>query len=116
GMVLAIDRADAFRRARRRTALVRVLRIACPAMAVLLLGTYALSIARTAGLVGGETLPELAIRKILPEDLTMQNPRYEGYGKDGGSYVFTAKTAEHDLALRNVVKLNGIVGEIYQPD
>ncbi len=116
GMVLAIDRADAFRRARRRTALVRILRIACPAMAVLLLGTYALSIARTAGLVGGETLPELAIRKILPEDLTMQNPRYEGYGKDGGSYVFTAKTAEHDLALRNVVKLNGIVGEIYQPD
>jgi LPS export ABC transporter protein LptC/lipopolysaccharide transport protein LptA len=116
GMVLAIDRADAFRRARRRTALVRVLRIACPAMAVLLLGTYALSIARTAGLVGGETLPELAIRKILPEDLTMQNPRYEGFGKDGGSYVFTAKTAEHDLALRNVVKLNGITGEIYQPD
>jgi LPS export ABC transporter protein LptC/lipopolysaccharide transport protein LptA len=116
GVVLAIDRTDAFRRARRRTALVRILRIACPVMAVLLFGTYVLSIARTAGLVGGETLPEIAIRKILPEDLTMQNPRYEGFGKDGGSYVFTAKTAEHDLALRNVVKLNGITGEIYQPD
>lgn len=114
GVMLAIDRTDEFRRASRRTALVRFLRIACPVGIALLLGTYALSIARTAGLVGPETLPEIAIRKILPEDLTMQNPRYEGYSKDGGSYVFTAKTAEHDLALRNVVKLNGIVGEIYQ--
>jgi LPS export ABC transporter protein LptC/lipopolysaccharide transport protein LptA len=116
GVILSIDRSDEFRRASRRTATVRILRVACPVMAVLLLGTYALSIARTAGLVGPETLPEIAIRKILPEDLVMKNPRYEGFSKDGGSYMFTAKTAEHDLALRNVVKLNGIVGEIYQVD
>jgi len=114
GVMLAVDRTDEFRRASRRTALVRALRIACPVTIVLLLGTYALSIARTAGLVGPDTLPAIAIRKILPEDLTMQNPRYEGYSKDGGSYVFTAKTAAQDFAQRNVVKLNGIVGEIYQ--
>ncbi len=116
GVILSVDRTDEFRRAGRRTATVRVLRVAFPVMAVLLLGTYALSIARTAGLVGPETLPEIAIRKILPEDLVMKNPRYEGFSKDGGSYMFTAKTAEHDLALRSVVKLNGIVGEIYQVD
>jgi LPS export ABC transporter protein LptC/lipopolysaccharide transport protein LptA len=114
GVILAADRTDEFRQARRRTALVRILRIACPVGVVLLLGTYALSIAQTAGLVGSETLSKIAIRQILPEDLTMKNPRYEGFSKDGGSYMFTAKTAEHDLALRGVVKLNGIVGEIYQ--
>ena len=114
GVVLDVDRTDEFRKAGRRTAFVRAMRIACPAGVVLLLGVYALSIAQTAGLVGGETLTEVAIRKILPEDLTMKNPRYEGFSKDGGSYVFTAKTAEHDLAVRNIVKLNAIVGEIYQ--
>ena len=46
----------------------------------------------------------------------MKNPRYEGFGEDGGSYVFTAKTAEQDLSMPNVVKLNGIVGEVYQAD
>lgn len=116
GMVFTVDRSDAFRRAGRRTVLVRLLRIACPALAALLLCAYGLSIARTAGLVTGETLPEMAIRKVLPEDLAMKNPRYEGFNKDGGSYVFTAKTAEQDLRVPNVVKLNGIVGEVYQPD
>jgi LPS export ABC transporter protein LptC/lipopolysaccharide transport protein LptA len=116
GMVTVVDRTDEFRKAGRRTAIVRMLRLACPIGVVLLLGSYALSIARTTGLVGTNTLPEIAIRKILPEDLTMKNPRYEGFSKDGGSYMFTAKTAEHDLSLRNIVKLNGITGEIYQPN
>lgn len=116
GMIMNVDRTGEFRRAGRRTAVVRAMRIACPVAAVALLGVYALSVADKAGLVGGEGLPGLAIRKILPEDLTMKNPRYEGFGKDGGSYVFTAKTAEQDLTMPNVVKLNGIVGEVYQAD
>lgn len=116
GMVMAVDRTREFRNAARRTTLVRTLRIVFPVGALALLGVYGLSIARTAGLVGTETLPEIAIRKILPEDLAMKNPRYEGFNKDGGSYVFTAKTADRDLTLPNVVKLNGIVGEIYQAD
>ena len=116
GMVMVVDRTEEFRRAVRRTALVRTLRIVFPMGAVALLGIYGLSIARTAGLIGSETLPEIALRKILPEDLSMKNPRYEGFNKDGGSYVFTAKTAEQDLTLPNVVKLNGIVGEVHQAD
>lgn len=116
GMVTVVDRTAEFRRAGRRSAIVRALRVAFPVGAVALLGLYGFSIARTAGLVGSETLPEIAIRKILPEDLAMKNPRYEGFNKDGGSYVFTAKTAQQDLSLPGVVKLNGIVGEVYQAD
>ncbi|MGE0022751.1 MAG: LPS export ABC transporter periplasmic protein LptC [Hyphomicrobium sp.] len=116
GVVTSVDRTGEFRRAARRTALVRLLRVVCPVGALALLGGYVLSIAHTAGIVGEGALPGLSIRQILPEDLTMKNPRYEGFNKDGSTYVFTAKTAEQDLAMPNVVKLNGIVGEVHQPD
>lgn len=117
GVVTDVDRTSEFHRARYRTRLVRTLRVLFPLGAVSLLGVYGLSIAVTAGLVGKDALPGgIAIRKILPEDLSMKNPRYEGFGKDGSSYVFTAKTAEQDLTLPNVVKLNSIVGELYQAD
>lgn len=116
GVVLEVDRTREFRKANRRTKMVRTLRIAFPVVAATLLGAYVLMIARTAGLVSPDTLPEFAVRKIMPEDLSMKNPRYEGFNKDGGRYVFTAKTAQQDLATPHVIKLNGIVGEIYQAD
>lgn len=115
-IMVSTDRAQEFRRAGRRTIVVRALRVIFPAGAVLLLGLYGLSVVRTAGLVGSETLTGVAIRKILPEDLAMKNPRYEGFTKDGGSYVFSAATAQQDPTLPNVVKLNGIVGEVFQAD
>jgi LPS export ABC transporter protein LptC len=115
-IMVSTDRAQEFRRAGRRTVVVRALRVIFPAGAVLLLGLYGLSVVRTAGLVGSETLTGVAIRKILPEDLAMKNPRYEGFTKDGGSYVFSAATAQQDPTLPNVVKLNGIVGEVFQAD
>lgn len=116
GVVMVFDRSQAFRRAGRRTVIVRALRIALPLCALALVGAYALVIARTSGLVHEAAVPELAMRKILPEDLAMKNPRYEGFNKDGGSYVFTAKTAQQDFTVPNVITLNGIVGEVYQPD
>lgn len=116
GMVLAVDRSKEFRKAGRRTLLVRALRVLLPVGVVGLLGLYGLSIVRTAGLIGSETLGGITLRKVLPEDLAMKNPRYEGFNKDGGSYVFTAKTAQQDLTMPNVVSLNGIVGEVYQAD
>lgn len=115
-IMVGTDRTQEFRKAGRRTAIVRALRVVLPVGAVALLGLYGLSIVRTAGLIGSETLTGVAIRKILPEDLAMKNPRYEGFTKDGGSYVFSAATAQQDPTLPNVVKLNGIVGEVFQAD
>lgn len=116
GLVMAGDRTREFESAARRTRLVRTLRIVCPLSAVALLGIYGLTIAETAGVVGTAELSGLAIRKILPEDLTMKNPRYEGFGDDGTSYTFTAKTAQQDLATPGVITLNAITGEVYQAD
>lgn len=117
GVVMSADRSREFRKAARRTAMVRILRLVFPAGALALFAAYVLVIARTSGLVNDAALPEIALRKILPEDLAMKNPRYEGFNKDGGSYVFTAKTAQQqDLTMPNVINLHGIVGEVYQAD
>ena len=117
GLALAgVDRAREFRRAARRTTIVRALKIVLPVCCVTLLATYAFTIAQTAGIVDAEGLPELALRKVLPTDLVMKNPRYEGYNKDGGRYVFAAQTAQQEGASMSVVLLNGITGELYQAD
>ena len=116
GLVMAADRTREFQKAARRTVIVRLLRLAFPGAVVALLGVYGFAIAQKTGLVSPDSLPEIALRQILPEDLAMTNPRYEGFGKDGMSYKFTAKTADPDLTNPNVVTLNSISGEIYQAD
>jgi lipopolysaccharide transport protein LptA/LPS export ABC transporter protein LptC len=117
GLALAgVDRAREFRKARQRTRIVRTLRVVLPISAVGLVGLYAVTIAQKSGVVAPDALSELSIRKVLPTDLVMKNPRYEGFNDDGGSYVFTAKTAQQDILNPNVITLNGIVGEVYQAD
>lgn len=114
GIVTAGDRTQDFRRARRHSVLVRVLRIAFPLSCVALVAVYALSVLDTAG--WGTSLPQLAMPRIIPENLTMDNPRYAGFNKDGGAYVVTAKTAVQDLKQLNNIKLNGITGELTEVD
>ena len=116
GLVMAVDRSREFKKAAQRTVVVRVLRLAFPGAVVALLAVYGIAIAQKTGFVSPDALPEVGLRQILPEDLAMTNPRYEGFGKDGMSYKFTAKTADPDLTNPNVVTLNGISGEIYQAD
>jgi lipopolysaccharide transport protein LptA/LPS export ABC transporter protein LptC len=111
---MAGDRSAEFRKARRRTVVVRFLRLALPASAGMLLLGYGLTIIQTAG--WGTSLPEIALKKILPEDLAMHNPHYEGFGEDGSSYAFAAKTAQQELANLNQIKLNEITGNVIQPD
>lgn len=114
GLVMAGDRSAEFRKARRRTLVVRALRLILPASAAVLLTGYGLTILKTAG--WGTGLPEIAIKSILPEDLAMHNPHYEGFGEDGSSYSFAAKTAQQELADLTQIKLNEITGAVIQPD
>ena len=116
GLVMAGDRSKEFRKASLRTFYVRTLRVLCPVGILMLIGVYGFTIARNAGLVEADALPEISLRKILPEDLAMTNPRYEGFGKDGTSFAFVAKTANPDFTNPSVVTLNDITGEIFQPD
>ena len=103
------DRARNMARARRHSRMVRGLRRVLPAAAAAVMATYVVIVMQT---TGWEGLPQIEISNIIPENLTMHNPRYEGFNDDGGTYVVTAKTAVQDLTDLSRITLNGIVGDL----
>lgn len=102
-------RARAFREARRHSALVRTLRILFPALGLGVVAIYSVLFVKIASF--GPAIDKIA-PKILPEHLTMENPRYEGFTDDGGSYVFTADAASQSLTQTNLVALTRIKGTL----
>ncbi|MGQ0455449.1 MAG: LptA/OstA family protein [Hyphomicrobium sp.] len=57
-------------------------------------------------------LPALAVPRIVPENLAMENPHYDGYTADGGRYWVKAERALQDAPSLSVVKLETITGEL----
>jgi lipopolysaccharide transport protein LptA/LPS export ABC transporter protein LptC len=106
----AADRARNFARARRHTRYVRALRFTLPGAAAGTIVLYCLMILETTGWVG--SFPKLEMPRIIPDNLTMDNPTYEGFNKDGGKYVVRAKTAIQDLVNTDFVRLNDITGDM----
>ena len=110
GIVLAGDRTENRAAARRHSRNVRILRTALPVSTLAIVSVYSLSILQTVG--WGLSIPKLEMPQILPENLAMQNPHYEGFNKDGGRYWVKATSAQQDLKNFNLIKLNGITGEL----
>lgn len=110
GIVLAGDRGPTRVRARRHSAQVRILKYALPLSTLLISGFYGLSVLKMTG--WGTAITELTIPQIIPENIAMENPHYEGFNKDGGRYWVRAKTAQQDLKNMSLIKLNGISGEL----
>lgn len=106
----AAERARNFVLARRHTRLVRSLRWTLPGAAGGIVVLYLLMVLDTTGWVVG--MPHIELPRIIPDNLTMDNPRYEGFNRDGGTYVVTAKTAVQDLVNTEHVRLNGINGDL----
>ncbi len=94
--------------------MVRTLRIVLPVVAITIMGIYTMTLLKVTDI--GSKLPEISIPDILPENLTMDNPHYEGFGKDGSAYAIKAATAQQDLKNTSLIKLNGITGLLTQPD
>lgn len=112
--MVAGDRASAFARARRHSLLVKALRITLPILAVLMLGSYGLFVQRSFKIAGGELT--LGPASISTENLTMHNPRYEGFSKDGSKYILTARSATQDLTRQQApITLGEIEGRLLQP-
>jgi len=116
-LVIANDEARAvmLRQARRHSALVRILRIAFPVAAVALFATYFVSVRLGIKINTGGTLT-VSIPSLIGEDLTMNKPQYQGYNKDGGSYVVHAETARQDVKQTGPVRLDTIDARMTQPD
>ncbi len=109
-IVLAGDRTASRKSARRHSAVVRILKAALPLTAVSIFGFLGLAIVKSAG--WGDNIPALEMPKIMPENLAMQNPHYEGFNKDGGRYWVKADSAQQNLKALSVITLNGITGEL----
>lgn len=113
-IAIAGDRTADFRRARRHSLLVSILRKTLPMLAIGVISFYGYTILRTTRF--GEHLPEVKPPRIDPVNLTMDNPHYEGFNANGGKYMVTADTARQDLSQIGTYKLSGIKGRIIQPD
>ena len=111
GIVLAGDRTREFSRARWHSAFVRSMRWGLPLASVGFAGLYVVTMLQTAGWGKLPVLPHIV--PMLSKNFAMDNPRYEGFTKDGGNYVVTAKTAIPDLLNPSQVKLNSITGEVF---
>lgn len=116
-LVKSIDpaaRARAFRKARRHSIHVRLLKFVMPFVAVASLGLYGLSLKRTFSIDIGKGRASVESIQITSDNLAMVNPKYEGFNSDGSRYVVTARKAVQDFANKDVVKLDGIDGTLHQ--
>ncbi|MFV0369121.1 MAG: LPS export ABC transporter periplasmic protein LptC, partial [Hyphomicrobiaceae bacterium] len=98
--------------AQRHSRTVRLLRRLLPLCALGVIGYYAATLIAASDIGGQMALK--AIPKILPTDLTMHNPSYRGYTKDGGAYVVRAKTAKQDAKLNKHILLTKVSGDLTQ--
>ena len=87
----AVDRARAFRRARRHSLMVKMLRFALPIGAVSAAALYGLRLGDSWQLGPGRL--KVGAVEVTADDLTMKNPTYFGLTKDGGRYEVRAKKA-----------------------
>ncbi len=110
----ATDRARTFKQARRHSFLVRILKFIFPVVTVGLLGAYGATLMVTNGLKGKKGGFDPGTVKIDPTNLTMENPKYDGFGTDGSHYVVRAKAAISDLRQTGPVKLITIDSDLTQ--
>ena len=110
GMIKTADageRTSALRRARINSLFVRAMRWLLPAVAVILLSSYALFMQRTLKVETATHAGKLNTGTVSTsfDNLAMSNPRYEGYNKkDGSQYRVSAKTAITDLSRDKPVR------------
>jgi lipopolysaccharide transport protein LptA len=111
-MATASDRAREFARAGRHSWVVRFLRVGLPIASVLAVGGYAIPLILSMGFASRGI--EVAAVQIDTKNLTMQRPKYVGFGKDGERFEVRAKEAVSDIRQNSPVRLNDIDGDIAQ--
>ncbi len=114
GLVVVMDRSESFRQARRHSRLVSILRLALPAIGAGLAAIYAVALTGAGGFSAG--LSQVALPRITPKDLSMQNPNYDGVTEDGGTYRVAAARARQELDRTDVILLEEITGELIAKD
>ncbi len=110
------DAERAFRAARRHSRLVRFLRVALPALVVLIaIGMSVLTFLNPLRMLA--TLPiNVNDLVISGTKITMEQPRVNGFTKDQRAYEFTAQAAAQDLTKPDIVELRNINAKVEMED
>jgi lipopolysaccharide export system protein LptC len=109
----ASDSGQAFRRARRHSRLVRLLRVGIPFSVVLTIVGYGL-----AGLLNplqNLNLPAMKLG-ISGTKLTMDTPKLAGFTRDGRPYEVTASSAAQDLKQPQFIELKDVRAKLTLED
>jgi len=110
------DSERAFRSARRHSRAVRIMRVAIPAVVVLLLGGFSLA----TYLNPLRALAKLPVNindlVVSGTKITMEKPRMSGFTKDARAYEFNADAAAQDLTKPDIVELKKIRARLQMQD
>jgi lipopolysaccharide export system protein LptC len=111
------DRERLFRAARRHSGRVRMLRIAVPACAVLVVAGYMLwKMFNPVGLLTAN-LPVGANDLVVSgSKITMEQPRLKGFTKDARAYELTAAQASQDITKPDIVEMHDVRAKFQMPD
>jgi len=102
-----------WRSTRRHSRIVRVLRLALPALAFIVVASMFVSVRTMPKGIGDIDLGEVGLNGTT---LTMQNPSLSGFNENGTSYQVTADKALQDVTNPRVVTLEQISGTMTNPD
>jgi hypothetical protein len=109
----AETRARAFGKARRHTWFVKAMRLVLPIVSIGLAIGYGMAAKKKFKVRDGEVRIDGPVT-IDTENLTMRNPTYDGFGKDGSSYKIKAESAQQDLQRTGPILLSAIDGVLTQ--
>ncbi|MEL7542963.1 MAG: LPS export ABC transporter periplasmic protein LptC [Pseudomonadota bacterium] len=107
------DRAKAYRAARRHTALVRVLRVVFPVVAVGTFGLYAVNAKFSVDI--GDATASVERIELTQDALRMVTPRLEGVTQDNGRYVVQAKSGVQDADAPDIINLDAVDARVARP-
>ena len=118
GMAMAVraDSAQAFRRARRHSRRVRILRIAIPIVLVLIVGGFSFATWLDPWRLLYKLPRDIAGLTISGTKITMVAPKLSGYTRDARWYEFTAASAAQDLTKPDAVELRGVRAVVEMQD
>lgn len=112
--MLAGDRSADRQRAKRHSRLVGFLKTALPVTALVTTVAYAGAIYSDNGWQDAAAM--LTLPRVIPKELKMQNPYYEGFNDDGSKYWVKAENAMQDLKNLYRIRLEEITGELKDKD
>ena len=114
--VAETDRQHAFARAKRHSALVRVLKAALPVIAVMSTGALFLSPTMLVRFFQPGINASVGAVEVTTDQLRMINPRFDGFTADKGHYVVAAKAAVQMLNNTDLMQLESVHGHLVQLD